>query len=406
MIKRIAIIGTLDTKGAEIKHIQKRIEDRGHKAIVMDVGVGGEVPFEPSITRGQIAEAAGSSLEEIIAIDNEAIGTRIMAAGTSKILKELYSNDGLDGVLAIGGTVGTSLALTVMKALPMGVPKLIVSTVAFSPLIPPDMVSADLMMMQWVGGLRGLSPLSRGVLDRAAGAIVGATEAQRETIKKPMVGMTLMGVRSCRYLELLRPALEQRGHDVAVFHAQGPGGRALEQAITDGLINVVLDLATHELMQEAYGGPNSAGKHRLEAAGKKGIPQIVAPGALDGFIWWEGKPFPRRFRNRVKSAHNDLVIKVSTNKEEKAVVGRVMAKKLNKARGPVVVIIPMGGFAEDDKPGGFAYDPEGREAFRKALKQHIKPEIKVIELEAHLNDPAFAEEVIAQFDEITKEGKP
>lgn len=406
MIKRIAIIGTLDTKGVEIKYIKERIEDLGHKAIVMDVGVAGEVPFEPSVTRGQIAQAGGASLEEIIAIDNEAKSMRIMAKGASKILKELYSSDRLDGVLAVGGTVGTSLALTVMKALPIGVPKLIVSTVAFSPLVSLDLVSADLMMIQWAGGLRGLNPMCRGVLNRAVGAIIGAAEVKKETIKKPMVGVTSMGVHSCRYMTWLRPALEQRGYEVAVFHSQGPGGRALEQAITDGLINAVLDLSTHELMQEVYGGPCGAGEHRLEAAGKRGIPQIVSPGAIDGFVWGGGKPFPPRFRNRAKRAHNDLVTKVSTNKEEKAVVGRLIAEKLNKAKGPVAVVIPMGGFAEDDKPGGFAYDPEGREAFRRALKQNIKSEIKVVELEAHINDPAFAEEVMVIFDEIAKEGNP
>ncbi len=402
MSKKIAVIGTLDTKGAEIKYIKEQIEEKGHKAIVMDVGVGGKPPFEPSVTRGQIAQAAGSSLEEVIAIDNEAIGSRIMAVGASKILKELYSSHDLDGVLAIGGTVGTSLALTVTKTLPMGLPKLIISTVAFSPLINPDLVGTDLMMRLWAGGLRGLNPISRQILNEAVGAIIGAAEAKKEIFNKPLIGATSLGVHSCTYMTRLRPALEQRGYEVAVFHAQGPGGRALEQAITDGLISAVLDLATHELMQEAYGGPCSAGKHRLEAAGKKGIPQIVAPGALDGFIWNVGKQFPPRFRNRAQSAHNELVNKVSTNKAEKAVVGKLIAEKLNKATGPVAVVIPMGGFAEDDKPGKFTYDPEGREAFRKALKQHIKSEIKIVELEAHINDPAFSDAVLDIFDEITK----
>jgi len=402
MSKTIAVIGTLDTKGSEIKYIKEQIEERGHKAIVMDVGVGGEVPFQPSITRGQIAQAGGSSLEEIIAIDNEAKSMKIMVVGTSKIVKELYSDDKLDGILAIGGTVGTSLALTVTKALPIGMPKLIVSTIAFSPLISLDLVSADLMMMQWVGGLWGLNPICRRVLNEAVGVIIGATEAKKKTFTEPMIGITSLGIHSCRYLNWLGPALKRRGYEVVVFHTQGPGGQALEQAITEGLINAVLDLSTHELLQQVYSGPCGAGKHRLEAAAKRGIPQIVAPGGIDAFVWSTSKQLSPRFRNRPKREHNDLVSKVSTNKEEKAVVGKLIAKKLNKAMGSVVVVIPMRGFSEDDKPGGFTYDPGGREAFRKALKQNIKSDIKVVELDVHINDRAFADEVIAIFDEISK----
>lgn len=334
MKREIVIIGTLDTRGEDIKHMKTLIEQRGHKAMVIDVGVLGEVPLEANISRYQVAQASGASLEEIIAFNNQSKAMSKMAEGAGKIVKELYSRGKLDGLLAIGGTVGTFLALIVTKELPLGVPKLIVSTVAFSPLINAELVSGDLMMIQWAAGFWGVNSLSLKVLDTAAAAISGAAETyeRREGVKKTVVGVTSLGHTNCKYLYWLKPALEQRGCEVAVFHAAG-AGRGFEQAIAEGFIDIALDICMFEVVNEVMGGVCSAGKHRLEAACKRGIPQIVVPGCIDFFSLLAYKPLPHEFENRPRREHNPLVFALGTTKEEKATVGKWMAEKLNRATG-------------------------------------------------------------------------
>ena len=317
MGKSIAIIGTLDTKGDEIRYVKDFIVHRGHEVVVIDVGVIGPPMFEPAVSRQHVAEAAGSNLEEIIGFNSEAKAMNKMAEGTSKIVAELYSRNGLDGVLALGGTMGTSLALTVMGTLPIGLPKLILSTIAFSPLIPVEAIRGDLMMMQWVAGLRGINSINRKVLDTAAGAIAGAAEAfdKKSILKnKIVIGITAMGSTPCKYIGWLQPALERRGYELAVFHATGMGGRMFERAIEDGLIDVAMDLELTELANELCGGVTSAGKHRLEAAGKIGIPQIVAP-TVNAIMLATNRPMPRRFQ---KPSHppTQLVVRECSNEQK------------------------------------------------------------------------------------------
>jgi uncharacterized protein (UPF0261 family) len=402
MSKKIGIIGTLDTKGEQIKYLKDQLEGRGHQVIVIDAGVLGKALFEPDISRQQIAEASGLSLEEISTLDDEARAIGKMAAGASEIIRKLCSTGNLDGLLGLGGTMGTSLALTVMRAVPFNFPKLIVSTCAIAPFITPETVSGDLMMIEWPAGLLGLNSMSKGTLNIAAGAISGAAETynKSEADGKRMIGITTLGPSVCTYLTPLKTDLEKKGYEVAAFHTQGIGGRMFEQAMGQGLIEAALDLGTCELVNQVAGGAYIAGEERLETAGKKGIPQIVAPGCLDIFGWMTGKPFPRRLRNRPKHEHNSLVTAVKSSQEEKAKAGRLMAEKLNKAKGPTAVVIPVRGFSAWDKPGAFSYDPEGREAFRRTLRKYIKPGVKVVELDAHINDKAFSDEVMRLFDQM------
>lgn len=402
MSKQIAIIGTLDTKAEEMRYLKQQIEGRGHQAIVIDVGVLGSVPFKPSINRQEVAKASGVSLKEIAAYDDEAKAMVKMAEGTAKLVKQLHVNGKLDGVLAIGGTMGTDLALDVMAALPLGVPKLIISSVSFSHIIPPDRICADLMMVLWAGGLWGLNSICKQVLDSAAGAISGAAEAysRERAPQKPLVAVTSLGQSECKYLYWLKPALEERGYEVVVFHTVGMGGRALESLIAQGRISAVLDLSVIEVSDHALGSLVSAGDTRLETAGKMGIPQIVAPGCIGGCDVATWRPLPPRFRDRPVHVHNRLIGVVLNTKEEKAIVGRVMAEKLNKATGPTAVVIPLQGFEEWDRSGSELHDPEGIIAFSQALKENIKPEIKVIELDAHINDKTFSDTVLSLFDEM------
>jgi len=420
--KAVAVIGTLDTKGDQLEYLRQLIESRGLQACVMDVGVMGDPPFKPTIDHEQVARAAGLSLEAIITLDDPHAAMTKMAEGAAEIVKDLHTKGKLHGVLAVGGSMATALAVKVVKALPLGVPKLIITTVAHSASITPDLVGGDdVMMLPWVAGLWGLNSLSKRVLETAAGAISGAAGAfQREEIpQKKVVGVTSLGGTVNRYMSRLKPALEDRGHEVAVFHVTGMSGRVFEKAITDGLITFSLDLAVGvELVNEVAEGVGTAGKHRLEAAGKMGIPQIVSPGAFEAFHWGPDRPFPEKYRARPHHPHNDLLMVVRSSIEEMGSVGDLMARKLNMAKGPTAVVIPMGGIGQVPKPArpdrlskdrqaraAFRdalsdISAEGLEAFREALMGRIKPKIKVITLDAAINDPPYAETVLKLFDEM------
>jgi uncharacterized protein (UPF0261 family) len=399
MTKTIVIVGTLDTKGEEVKYIQELIAKRGHRTIVIDPSVLGEAPFVPDITRDQVAEAAKTSLKEVIALGEEGKAMAVMAEGTAKVAQELYSSGDLDGIIALGGSMGTSLAMPLMNALPLLTPKLLVSTVAFSPMIPLDVVSKDLTVMPTVVDIWGLNRITKRVLQSAAGAIAGMVEEQEkeEVAQKPLIGVTTLGTSGMRYVLWAKPLLEQKGYEVAVFHTNGIGGKTFEDFVEQGLLAGALDLSLAELGNYLCGGHPAV--DRLEAIGKRALPQVVAPGAVNWFSWFGSlETLPAEYRDRKMYMHNPLVMEVKTSKEEMAVMGEVMARKLNRALGPTVVLIPTRGFSSRDEPGAPFSDPEARKALIGALKRNIESKIEVIELDVHLNDPAFAQEAVSILD--------
>lgn len=383
------------------------------------MGVMGPVPFQPTITREQVARAQGLGLEGIKALNDKKVGMEKMAEGACVILKELYDKDELDGVAALGGTMGTALAVTVMKVVPLGVPKIIVSTIAYSPTVSQDVVGGDdLMMLPWVGGLWGLNSLSKRSLETAAGAISGAAEEyDKEQIKEGMnreiVGATGMGFTS--FYKDLKPALGERGYDLAVFHSTGMSGRILERAIRDGLISGVLDLCVgKELLEEVAGGVYTGGKHRLEAAGRMGIPQIVSQIGMGVWCWPGGKPLPPDKGVRMRKPYNMLHDDVIGTPEECTAAGKLMAEKLNKATGPTVVVIPnpMPPMPKGPTPGGPPMNQEMQKqmmeeirkignAFKTALLRDLSPQIKVVAMEdVSMGDPKFVETILELFDEM------
>lgn len=422
MPKSIAVIGTMDTKGDQIEYLKKQIENQGHKTTVIDVGVLGAIPFKPTVSREQVAEAAGSSLKEVIALNDNFLALTKMAEGASKIVNELCSKGELEGIIAVGGSQATALALAVMRAVPLGVPKVVVTTVAYSQLITPDMVSGDdVMMIPWTAGLWGLNSMSKRVMETAAGAISGAADAykKKQATKKKIVGVTSLGGAVNRYMNQLKPALEKRGYEVAVFHVTGMSGRMFERAISDGLITFSLDLSAGiELLNTVTDGACAAGVHRLEAAGKMGIPQIVSPGAIEAFHWGKDRPFPAKYEDRPRHQHSALILTVGSSMEETAATGKLMAEKLNMAKGPTAVVLPMRGMigaGDSPKPPAGAPPPEGftkflkalmsltlpgMEAFRETLIKNIKPDIKVVTLDVGFNDPPYAETVLKLFEEM------
>jgi uncharacterized protein (UPF0261 family) len=404
MTKNVVIVGTLDTKGEEAKYIKGLIEERGHKAIVIDTGILWAAPFPAEFTREQVAEAAGTNLKEIIALGDESKAIAAMARGASRIVQELHSGGRLDGIIALGGSMGTSLGVAVLKALPLLIPKLMVSTVAFLPILSPQAVSKDLTVMPTVADIWGLNRITKKVLRNAAAAIVGMVESYDEDLaQKPLIGVTTLGSAACRYVPRMKPLLEAKGYEVAVFHTNGIGGGAFEEYVEQGMLAGALDLSTFELANYLYG--TNTGIDRLEAMSKRSIPQVVGPGGMHIFGYYGSlETAPPQLRGRKTIWHNPLAFAAEMTIDEMVFVAEVMARKLNNAAGPTVLLIPTKGFTEYDKPGGAFYQPEGRKAFIETLRSHIEPKIKMIELDLHINDREFAQEAATIFDNLMKAG--
>jgi uncharacterized protein (UPF0261 family) len=313
-----------------------------------------------------------------------------MALGATAILLRLYAQGAVHGVVALGGSAGTTIATTAMRALPYGFPKLMVSTLAAGD-TKPYVGIKDICMMPSVLDISGLNYVSRRILSNAAAAICGMVAAEPPTnpTDRPSIAATMFGVTTpC--VTAARRLLEQRGYDVLVFHATGTGGQAMEQLIEDGAIQAVLDLTTTELADELAGGVMSAGPHRLEAAGRKGIPQLVCPGAIDMVNFGPAETVPVKFRSRKLYIHNPTVTLMRTTPEECAAIGRITAARLNRATGPVTVLIPLQGVSAIDKLGGPFYSPEALDSYRGALKATLNSTIELVELDAHINDDSFA----------------
>ena len=388
--KTVALIGTFDTKGEEFSFLRDRIESAGMRTMMIDVGVLGRPSFAADISQAEVAAAAN---EDLVALQKERDRGRsvtAMALGATVILARLHAQGAIHGVVALGGSAGTTIATAAMRALPYGFPKLMVSTLAAGD-TKPYVGTKDICMMPSVLDISGLNHVSRRILNNAAGAICGMVTAEpaRAFDDKPLIAATMFGVTTpC--VTAARRVLEERGYEVLVFHATGTGGQAMEQLIEDGAIQAVLDLTTTELADELAGGVMSAGPHRLEAAGRKGIPQLVCPGAIDMVNFGPVETVPVQFRSRKLYVHNPTVTLMRTTPEECAEIGRITATRLNRASGPVTVLIPLQGVSAIDKPGGPFYSPEALNSYRRAVKTTLSSEIKLVELDAHINDESFA----------------
>ena len=403
--KTILIVGTYDTKSDELRYLQSCVERQGGAVLTMDVSVLGEPAAPVDVTKHQIAAAAGSSIEAAATSGDENSAMQIMAAGAAKLTARLHADGKIDGMIAMGGTMGTDLALDCARALPLGVPKYIISTVAFSPLIPPDRLSADLQMILWAGGLYGLNAVCKSSLSQAAGAVLGAARAvEAPRAGRPVVGMTSMGSSALFYMKFLKPELERRGFEVAIFHATGMGGMAFENLAAEKAFAVVMDFAPQELANWMFGSAVHGGKDRMRAAGRAGIPQLVAPGFLDMIDFPAAQGLPDRFQGRPFHAHNRLIVSAVLTSEERRQATREMAKRLSEAKAPVHVILPLAGIEEWDKEGGPAHDPEGLAAFLDEARKSIRPPIGLSEIDAHINDRAFADEALRIFDAWVADG--
>jgi uncharacterized protein (UPF0261 family) len=404
--KGILIIATLDTKGPETQYLKDLIQRSGFKALVMDTGILGAPPFEPDLSRDEVAQAAGTHIEELIRSKNKGRAIQAMAEGSKRVVQQLYREEKITGIIGLGGAQGTEIGTSAMRALPVGFPKLMVSTVASGYAQFGTYVGTkDLLMMHSVVDILGLNVFSRTILSNAAGAMMGMVErgVKIEKPEKKQIGMTIYGTTTPGCM-VAKAYLESKGFEVVAFHPNGTGGRAMEEMVEEGILNGVLDMTTHELTDELVGGLHRAGPKRLEAAGRKGIPQVVVPGSIDFIVTGPASSLPPEYRNRNYIPHNPSMTLVKTSPEEMRTIGKIMASKLNGARGPTIVMIPLRGFSYPNRKGETLYDEEGNQAFIETLKINLKG-VKVIEVDAHINDPEFANEAAQTMEKLLFEYK-
>lgn len=396
----ILVVGTFDTKTDELNYLAQRIQSQGAKVVSMDISVLGDTDYALDITKHDVAKAAGVTIDEVIASGDENCAMQLMAKGAVALTRQSYANGEFNGFVSMGGTMGTDLSLDIATALPMGVPKYIISTVAFSPLIGADRLAADTQMILWAGGLYGLNSICKSSLSQAAGAVVGACRAvESPQTNKPLIGMTSLGKSCLKYMVTLKPALEARGYEVAVFHATGMGGRAFESLAEQGAFAAVLDLAPQELGNWVHGSAINAGESRMLGAGSNGIPQLWAPGCMDLVDLAQWQPLPEQFNPEQYHAHNRLLGSVVLDEQQRIDSAKESCKRLNSANAPVHVILPRKGVEEWDREGAQLYSPKALEVFLDEIAAGLNQNIPVTQLDAHINDAEFCVEVLRVFDQ-------
>jgi uncharacterized protein (UPF0261 family) len=386
----IAVFGALDTKGHELAFLKEQIEQRGHQTRVVDVGVLGEPAFAPSITRAEVAAAGGANLATLVAEADRGRAVMAMAEGARAIAVRLHERGELDAIIGMGGGAGTSVGTAAMRALPLGIPKVMVSTLASGD-VRGFVGVKDITMIPAIVDISGLNRISRGVFARAAAAVCGMVEARvpQGDADKPTIVASMFG-NTTTCVEAARAIVEREGFEVLVFHAVGSGGQTMESLIETGEIAGVLDVTLTEWADELVGGVMSAGPTRLEAAARTGTPAVIAPGCLDIVNFWEPHTLPEKYRGRRIYQHNAKQTLVRTDPDENAQLGRIIASKLNRSIGPVAVYLPLGGISVISAPGGPYHWPEADAALFDSLRTHLRKDIPLHELNLHINDAAFA----------------
>lgn len=401
MKKKVLLIATFDTKEDEALFLKKRIEARGVSVMTMDTGILAPARTPVDIDQQQVALSGGVRLQEIVATGDKGKCILNMVRGAEIICKALYDQGRIQGVISIGGAQGTEIGCSAMRSLPVGVPRLMVSTVASGQAtFGPYVGTKDITMMHSVADMQGLNFLTKRILENAAGAICGMIEDFEENSIRPegipvalsMLGTTTLGALRCKKI------LEERGFEVVTFHQNGTGGIAMEEMIRSRTFQGVLDLNLHEIGDRFVGGLHGAIREdRLEAAGEAGIPQVVAPGSINYAVWGPLHRLAPEWSSRKLIIHNPILTLVRLNPDELSEVGKLVAEKLNRAKGPTRVFIPLRGFSYPDRENLPHWEPEGNQAFTNSLKTHLNPSIPVIELDAHINDPEFIDPVIEAF---------
>jgi uncharacterized protein (UPF0261 family) len=402
-VTRVVLLGTLDTKGREYAFLKERLLEHGVEVTVVDAGIFEPVGLEPDVSREDVARAAGADVAALAKGGDRGAAVTAMAAGAESVLRDLAARGELDGILALGGSGGSSIAAQAMRALPVGMPKLLVSTVASGD-TRPYVGAVDVTMMYSVVDISGVNSVSARIMSNAAGAIAGMAGATvPELAGKPLVAATMFGVTTPCVTEA-RERLEELGYEVLVFHATGAGGQSMEALVTGGYVAGVLDATTTELADELVGGVLSAGPDRLEAAGAAGVPQVVSLGALDMVNFGPRETVPPQFEQRNLYVHNPTVTLMRTTADECAELGRTIGRKLSAATGPTALFVPLGGVSMIDVPGQPFHDPDADAALRDGLKETLAAGVEVHERDENINDPAFARAMADRLHELIGAG--
>lgn len=392
MPKSIIVIGTLDTKGQEIAYVRDLIADRGHQPVVVDSGVLGEPAIEAAISRHEVAAAAGTSIEEVLAggDKNKAIST--MARGVTSIATRLHAEGKLDGVIALGGVQGTVIGTAAMRALPVGLPKVMVSTVAngqatFGPFVG----TKDIAIMHSVADILGLNIITRQVLAEAAGAVVGMAELALgpQSTDRPTVAMTMAGVTTSCVMRA-RELFEGWGYEVIAFHCNGVGAKAMEELADAGQLQGILDLSPHDIGGYLRGGLMQSSPDRLEAVSRRGLPIVFVPGGIDFILYGPLQSIAPMMLERKYVVHNPIHTHVRANHAEMTDAGRFVVERLSQTTGPATVMIPRRGFSQLNIKGGPLFDPQADRGFIEGLTAAGAGKLTVTELDMHINEPAFA----------------
>lgn len=392
MTKTIAILGALDTKGVEFAFLKAEIEKRGLNTLVINSGVFDPM-FPPDVSAEEVAEAGGERLADLVARKDRGEAMAVMTRGATAITKKLFAEGKFDGIISAGGSGNTVMATAAMRALPIGVPKVMISTVAGGD-VSAYVGTSDLVMMPSIVDVAGLNRISRTIFANAAGAICGMAlgEITGAGEEKPLIAASMFG-NTTPAVDHARSIMEERGYEVLVFHATGAGGKTMEALIKDGFFAGVLDITTTEWADEICGGVLSAGPGRLDAAALAGVPQVVVPGCIDMCNFWAPSTIPEKYKGRIFYEWNPNVTLMRTTPEELAEMGKIFAEKLNKATGPVAVMIPLKGVSQIDLEGKIFYWPEALQAFIDHLKADLRSDIPIIEVNTDINDPAFSGKV-------------
>jgi uncharacterized protein (UPF0261 family) len=399
----VVLIGTLDTKGEEYAFVRDRIVAAGCEVVMVNAGALGDPDYPVEYGRGDVARAAGHDLDELVASGDRGDAVSAMGEGAARIAADLHRAGRLDAVLGMGGSGGSSIVSRAMRALPIGVPKVLVSTMGAGD-VSAFVGTSDIAMTYSVVDIAGVNRVSARILANAAASAAamakGATMPIDDTDgSHPLVGATMYGTTTpC--VNRSRGVLADRGFEVLVFHATGTGGRSMESLVASGHITAVLDVTTTELMDEVAGGTLTAGPDRLEIAGRLGIPQVVSLGAVDQITFTPHEAVPAHFADRHAYVHNPSIVLVRSNADECEELGRVIAGKLNRAEGPVSLFVPLRGTSSYAVPGGVFHDPEADRALFGSLRAHLDRGVDRIEIDADINDPVFAEAMADRLDEL------
>lgn len=403
MAKTIVILATLDTKGEEAQFAREQIEARGHRCVLVDPGILGAPEIAPDISRDEVAQASGvSGVEEVRSWGDKSRGLEQMIAGATTIITGMASAGEIDGILGLGGGTGTSIGTAVMRALPLGFPKLMVSTIAGTKhRFGTFTGTRDLTIMHSVADVLGLNPIMRKVIANAAGAICGMAEVELrlERSEKPVVCATMFG-NTTPCIMHARSILIRDGYEVIVFHPNGTGGPAMEELIYQGMVDGVLDLTTHEIVGDMFPESIMGGPDRVEAAGKMGVPQVVGPGALDYLVFERPELVPQQHRHRKAFRHSREMTLLRVERDEMVRAAEALAEKLNRATGPTAMVIPLRGFSFPSREGGPLFDPAADRAFIDTVRAKLSPGIEYLELDCHINDPAYAETSVALLERL------